>query len=60
MPKEFFMSEEKKKKVEMVEIKPKKDFRIKFNEHDIKIIKGEKISIPKLFINNLKTEKVIS
>jgi len=43
----------------MISINPKKDFHIVFNQYDIKIIKGEKIDIPKMFEENLKTEKVI-
>jgi hypothetical protein len=40
-------------------IKPKRDFHIKCNEHDIKICKGESIEVPDLFLENLKTEGVI-
>ena len=40
-------------------ITPLRDFHILHNEHDIKIVKGEDISVPKQFIQNLKTEKVI-
>ena len=41
------------------EIIPKKDWHIVCNEHDIKIIKGEKIIIPEKFYGTLITEKVI-
>lgn len=53
-----------KKKVKdligMTEIEnPKKDFRIVHNEIDIKIVKGESVTIPDKFLSNLVTEGVI-
>lgn len=50
---------EKEKPSKEVEVKPLKDFIIKHNDFYFELIKGEKISIPKMFIPNLKTEKVI-
>lgn len=41
------------------EVKPLRDFTIKHNEHFIELKKGEKIDVPKKFLQNLKTEKVI-
>jgi len=55
----FNNDKEKLPSSNMKKITPKKDFHIMHNEHDIKIIKGESISVPKQFIPNLKTEKVI-
>ena len=43
----------------MVSVLPLKDWRIVCNEHDIQCIKGEKIEVPKLFEQTLKTEQVI-
>jgi len=40
-------------------VMPLKDWRIVCNEHDIQLIKGEAIEVPKIFIVTLKTEKVI-
>ena len=53
--------DEKPKRVSkgLKSIKPKKDFHIKCNEHDIHICKGESIEVPVLFLENLKTEGVI-
>ncbi len=48
-----------KKLPSSTEVLPLKDFRICFNEHDIKIKKGEKIRVPNMFLENLVTEKVI-
>ena len=44
----------------LVEIKPLKDFLIVFNEYRYEIKKGEKIKVHKMFLQNLKTEKVIN
>lgn len=41
------------------EIKPKKDFVINQNGIYIELKKGEKLEVPKRFLENLKTEKVI-
>lgn len=38
---------------------PLKDWHIVCNEHDIKIVEGEEIEVPKMFLDNLKTEGVI-
>ena len=40
-------------------IDPKKDFIISFNNVYIEIKKGERISVPAMFLENLKTEGVI-
>lgn len=40
-------------------VTPKKDFRIVCDKHDIILKEGEKIKVPKQFIQNLKTEGVI-
>lgn len=56
------MKEEKielKTKDEYVEIKPLKDFKIKMNKFHYVLIKGEKAKVHKMFLENLKTEKVI-
>ena len=37
----------------------KKDFRIKCNDDDICIKKGEKVDVPAKYLPNLKTEGVI-
>ena len=52
---------ENKGKVESkkISIMPLRDFHIKHNDVDLKIIKGEEILVDKKFIQNLKTEKVI-
>lgn len=47
------------KKVRKKKLKAKKDFRITQNEYDIIIKKGEEISVPDKFLQNLKTEGVI-
>jgi len=43
----------------MKKINPLRDFTIVCNEHRIEIKKGEKIEVPQVFLDNLKTEKVI-
>ena len=48
-----------KKKSGFKKVKPLKDFRIKFNQYDIVLKKGEEIEVPEIFLANLKTEKVI-
>jgi len=48
-----------KAKAEMKEISPLKDFVIHTHEVHIEIKKGEKLEVPKMFLQNLKTEKVI-
>ncbi len=54
---------ENKKEIK-VKLEPNKkvalrDFHIKHNEHDIEIKKGDVVNVPKMFIPNLITEKVI-
>lgn len=49
----------KKKKKDFESIIPKRDFHIFCNKDDIKLVKGERIEIPSIYIQNLKTEKVI-
>ena len=51
--------ESKKKASGMKKIKPLRDFRLCFNEHDYDLKKGEEIEVPSMFLENLKTEKVI-
>lgn len=46
-------------KYEEVEIKPKKDFRITHNQFDIVIKEGVSVPVPRIFLQNLVTEKVI-
>jgi len=57
------MKEVKKEKAAKLpsstEIMPLKDHHIVHNEHNIKIVKGEKCRVPDMFLQNLKTEKVI-
>ena len=51
--------QEKKQDNGLKEIKPLKDWHIVQNKHDIKIVKGEEIEVPKIFLVGLKTENVI-
>ena len=37
----------------------KKDFKFKFGKTIYEIKKGDEIKVPEIFLNNLKTEKVI-
>jgi hypothetical protein len=55
------MKEEKEKSLsmEMKKIKPLKDFVIHMNEYHYELKKGESIEVPSIFVENLKTEKVI-
>ena len=53
------MMVEKPKSKKMISIMPLKDFHISHNGVDIVIKEGERIEVPKLYIQNLKTEKVI-
>jgi hypothetical protein len=41
------------------EITPKKDFHIVHNEYDIQLVEGVAVSIPAIFLENMKTEGVI-
>ena len=45
--------------LEEVEIMPLSDFRITHNEYDIIIKEGVSVPIPRLFLQNMVTEKVI-
>jgi len=58
------MGDRKARKVsdflDCVEITPLKDFHIKHNVWDIPIIKDVPVSIPTLFLINMKTEGVIT
>ena len=47
------------KKMELKKVKPLKDFVIKHNAYYFELKKGESIEVPEIFIQNLKTEKVI-
>ena len=59
-PTEVYLLEMNKAKKEEIEIKdPLKDFHIFQNEYDIKIKKGEPVSVTKIFKTNLITEGVI-
>ena len=58
------MKEEKqqefvKPKSELVKIKPLKDFVIHMNDFHYEIKKGVELEVHKMFLQNLKTEKVI-
>lgn len=60
----MFNGEKKDKELEDAPIKKgslvaKKDFHISHNGDDIKIKKGDKVSVPKKYLQNLKTEGVI-
>lgn len=55
----MFEQHERKKEPKFVSVIPLRDFHIVHNEHDIKLVKGEEQDVPNMFINNLKTEKVI-
>lgn len=46
-------------KSDLVSVKPLRDFHIVHNDVDLKLIKGESMLVNKMFIQNLKTEKVI-
>ena len=50
---------EVKIKSELKEVKPLKDFVIRFNDFYYELKKGELIEVHKMFLSNLKTEKVI-
>lgn len=47
-------------KPELVSINPLKDFVFSFNKDKYELEKGKEIKIPKMFLPNLKTEKVIN
>jgi len=47
------------KKSELVEVKPLKDFVIHTHEFHYDLKKGKKLEVHKMFLQNLKTEKVI-
>lgn len=51
--------EEVKTEKKLKKIKPLKDFVIKMNEFNYIIKKGEEIEVDRMFLQNLKTEKVI-
>ena len=51
--------EVKKPKKSTTEIKPKLDFIIKMNQFYYELKKGKKIEVNNIFLENLKTEKVI-
>ena len=51
--------EEVKVESELVKVKPLKDFKIRFNEFSYELKKGESIEVHKMFLPNLKTEKII-
>lgn len=51
--------EKPSKEAKSQKIKPKKDFIIFQNEIFIELKKGEETEVPKKFLENLKTEKVI-
>lgn len=50
---------EKQSLYDEVEIMPNRDFRITHNQYDIIIEKGVPVTIPRLFLQNMVTEKVI-
>ena len=43
----------------MVKVMPKKDFKCRFNAHLIDLKSGKESEVPKVLLQNLKTEKVI-
>ncbi len=51
--------EEVKTKSDLKKVMPLKDFVIKMNEFYYELKKGEAIEVHKMFLPNLKTEKVI-
>jgi hypothetical protein len=55
----MFNDEKKVSKKPDGSIIPKRDFHIFCNEDDIKLVKGERITVPVKYLPNLKTEKVI-
>ncbi len=57
--KEKEKEKEAKKKVELVKVKPLKDFVIHTHEFHYDLKKGEELEVNKIFLQNLKTEKVI-
>jgi len=48
-----------KKESDLIEIKPLRDFEFSFNEFHYNLKKGEITEVHKMFLPNLKTEKVI-
>ena len=48
-----------KKKSVLVKIKPLKDFVIHTHEFHYELEKGKELEVHKMFLQNLKTEKVI-
>lgn len=57
----FNFNEEKEveAKSELKRIRPLKDFTIRFNEYSYDLKKDEAIEVHEMFLQNLKTEKVI-
>lgn len=49
----------KSKESKSNKVMPLKDWHIVHNEHDIRLVKGVEIEVPKMFHINLKTEQVI-
>jgi len=52
-------NEQKHIEPKLIMVRPLRDFKIVHNEHCIELIKGERVEVPKMFVQNLKTEKVI-
>lgn len=59
MTKKIKQVEEVKTKSELVKVKPLKDFKIRMNEFSYNLEKGKELEVHKMFLSNLKTEKVI-
>ena len=57
--KEEKLQEEVKSKSDLKKIKPLKDFVIHTHEYHYELKKGEELEVHKMFLQNLKTEKVI-
>jgi len=53
------MEDEVEVKNELVKVKPLKDFVIHTHEFHYELKKGEALEVHKMFLPNLKTEKVI-
>lgn len=59
MSKEETQEQPVEQKSEMKKVTPKKDFVLHFNDVHIELKKGESVEVPTMFLQNLKTEKVI-
>lgn len=47
------------KEVKTSKVVPLKDFSFKYGKEKYELVKGKEVSLPEMFLANLKTEKVI-